>query len=159
LPFTALFATSENAGSGVVAMGLSWCWNGCLFRGLQGLRKNACTSRGAVSRRCKQTPRCKQMPRGASLRASTSSSGLAFRLLAASALNFSVSLSPWASAFKMRSASSQQIAHKPIQMFASTPLYRKHLRTMYSSASEFRIICPGSVLPGYHGIPNLRTRL
>jgi hypothetical protein len=35
LPFTALFATSENAGSGVVAMGLSWCWSGCLFRGLR----------------------------------------------------------------------------------------------------------------------------
>src|SRR5450631_746099 len=33
------------------------------------------------------------------------------------------------------------------EVFASTPLYRKHLRAMYSSASEFRIKRTSSVRP------------
>src|ERR1035438_9093147 len=38
------------------------------------------------------------------------------------------------------------------EMFASTPLYRKHLRAKYSSASEFRLsLAPASLAPRARG--------
>src|ERR1035438_4834657 len=55
----------------------------------------------------------------------------------------------WASRRITRSPESRALISRGTslsEMFASTPLYRKHLRAKYSSASEFRII-PSDRLP------------